>query len=355
MELGRDILFLEKIFLRRAPAALRGVELFNIQLLRDLHALGHRIAVPAHPSWRAVFAAQFAGLDRLAFRYGARRGGALNLAAWAWWIARGPRRDLLLLGNVGNLLVPLVRTARCFRKASRYVLIAHRETSPRFLAALQGWAGAIVAVNGKIAEPFRAAGFPEVHVDYGIMNADRFFPRAEAAADAAPVRFCVVGMLDNAWKGADTATAAFRAMPEAARRRCELHLASYSEPPRFEEPNIIALPWMPASEIPAWLRTMDVMLCPSRDEVVMRETFSQAVVQGMLSGLPVLASDLPIFREKLDGGGGAVFTDVADFAAKMTALVNDPALRARQGREGRATALARYVWDTARFARRYFG
>ena len=351
-----NILFLEKVFLRRAPAALRGVELFNMQLLRDLHALGHRIAVPAHPSWRGAFDEQLAGMPGMSFRYGGRRrGGAGNLVAWAWGLVRGPRLDLLLLGNVGNLLLPLVRIVRHLGKASRYVLVAHRETSARFLGALKGWHGAVVAVNGKIAEPFRAAGFGDVHVDYGIMNADRFFPRDEPARGDGRVRFCLVGMLDNAWKGADTAVAAFRAMPEPVRRRCELHLASYATPPRFDEENIVARPWMPASEIPGWLRTMDAMLCPSRDEGVMRETFSQAIVQGMLTGLPVLASDLQIFREKLDTGGGAVFADVADLSRQMTALAGDAALRERQGREGRATALERYVWDTARFVRRYFG
>ena len=34
-------------------------------------------------------------------------------------------------------------------------------------------------------------------------------------------------------------------------------------------------------------------------------------------------------------------------------LADDPALRSRLGREARATALARYVWDTDRFISRY--
>ena len=85
----------------------------------------------------------------------------------------------------------------------------------------------------------------------------------------------------------------------------------------------------------------------------MRETFSQAMVQGMLSGLPVLANDLPILTEKLDQGGGLVFRTPAELTGLMARLLADAPLRERLGGEARATALARYVWDTARFARTY--
>jgi glycosyltransferase involved in cell wall biosynthesis len=162
-----------------------------------------------------------------------------------------------------------------------------------------------------------------------------------------------MGMLDNAWKGADTAIEAFRLLPEALRGRVRLHLASYSSPPPFDDDRIRAYAWMPLTDIPEFLRGMDVMLAPSRDEGVMRETFSQAVVQGMLTGLPVLVSDLMVLREKVDAGGGHVVRDAAELAQRMAELAGDPARRARLGAEARAIALERYVWDTARFVRRY--
>lgn len=349
---GKSILFLEKVFLRRAPAVLRGVELFNLNLLRDLDGLGHETVIFADSSWRGILDESLSSSRRISVNYGS---GALRLLGWSVALLRGRRYDVMLLGNVGNLLVPLVRAVKLSRRASRIVLIAHRETSRRFLAALRGLDSAIVCVNGKIAEPFIEAGFKTVAIDYGIMNAPDFHPRETAREAGARVKFCVVGMLDNAWKGADTATAAFRAMPENARSASELHLASFSEPPEYPGENIFAHPWMPASEIPGWLRGMDVMLCPSRDEIVMSETFSQAIVQGMLTGLPVLASGLEIFREKLDKGGGEIYDNVGDLSVKMAALAADPELRARLGAEGRAVALDRYVWDTSRFVSRYFG
>lgn len=346
------VLFLEKVFLRKAPEVLRGVELFNLALIRDLLRLGHAVEVPADATWRTAFGA-LPPEARPQVRFGAfRRLRPLNTLVWGAVLSRR-RFDVMLLGNVGHNLIPLVRWLWAARAFRWQVLVAHRETSPRFLRSLRGIPGHIVAVNGKIAEPFRAAGFPSVQVDYGVMDGERFFPGPEPRPEDAPVRFGVVGMLDNAWKGADTAVAAFRAMPDSDRARCELHLASFSQPPAFPEPNILPHPWMPAASIPDWLRTLDAMLCPSRDEHVMRETFSQAMVQGMLTGLPVLASDLPIFREKLDRGGGATFTDAEDLARQMSAWVRDPEGRRRRGREARATALERYVWDSDRFASRY--
>jgi glycosyltransferase involved in cell wall biosynthesis len=342
------VLFLEKAFLRRAPAVLRGVELFNLALIDDLLNLGWEVL--ADPSWRSALA-PLGSLAHPTVLAGLAPGAyVVNLLSWRWRL-RGRRNEVLLLGNVGHALLPVLRTLRARCAFDRAVLIAHRETSRRFLRAVQGLPLRVLAVNQKIAEPFLAAGFRDACVDYGIMHGERFFP-AEPRRSADPVRFCVVGMLDNAWKGADTACEAFRALPAGIRDRCELHLASYSVPPRTEDPRIIAHAWMPAAELPEWLRTMDVMICPSRDEAVMRETFSQAMVQGMLTGLPVLASDLAIFREKLDRGGGEIFRDAADLSRKMATLAESQERRESLGNVARQTALERYVWDTSRFVER---
>jgi glycosyltransferase involved in cell wall biosynthesis len=110
---------------------------------------------------------------------------------------------------------------------------------------------------------------------------------------------------------------------------------------------------MDPGELPDLLRTMDVMVVPSRDEEVMRETFSQAMVQGMLSGLPVIANDLPVLTEKLDQGGGLVVRSVKEMSEAMDKLAGDPVLRRRLGEEARRTALARYVWDTEAFVDKF--
>ncbi len=361
------IAFVEKVFLKRHPAQahLRGVELFNLNLVRELAEGGRTVFFAAEKSWRPVLDAHFGATPGVVPVYAPSFPHPfLNALYAAFALIRRARRDgafdTLLIGNVGNGLIPAIRILRHARAFGRMVLVAHRETSAKFLRAISDIPGHVVSVCGPIARPFAKGGIAaESHIDYGILNAGKFFPRAEGAdapEHGGKVRFCVVGALDNAWKGADTAVAAFKALPGEVREHCELHLLAYEKPPvESFGPGIIAYAWQDADTLPAFLRGMDAMIVPSRDEEVMRETFSQATVQGMLTALPVIHSDLPILNEKFDAGGGIQFTDVPSLSAAIARLAADSSLRARLGAEARATALARYVWDTRRFCERYLG
>ena len=408
----RRVAFVEKVFLdRRASAfALRGVELFNLRLVRDLCAGGLRVDLFAEPSWDETIRREIPGAKNL--RIVASNGfGSSFLAGLAAAFRvrslarREGRYDALLLGNVANRLIPALWLLKSGRDFARATLVAHREPSPRFLRAIRRMPGRVVAVSEPVAADFRDQGLAaDVVVDYGIMDADLFHPSAGksvvpgalaqgaafpsagksvapgalaqgaafpsasksvvpgapspggagARGREAPCRFCILGALDNAWKGADTAIAAFRLLPDALRARCELHLMAYRSPPTFPgEPGIVAYPWRGATGIPDFLRSMDAMLVPSRDEHVMRETFSQSVVQGMLTGLPVVYAPIPVLAEKFDRGGGIAATSPQEFAAAMARLAESPSLRATLGAKGRETALARYVWHTRRFIERH--
>ena len=67
------------------------------------------------------------------------------------------------------------------------------------------------------------------------------------------------------------------------------------------------------------------------------ETFSQTTVQGMLTGLPVVHTSIPPFMEKFDDGGGLRADTPAEMADALVRLADDAELRARLGREARAT------------------
>ena len=359
---GPSAAFLEKVFLdrREKTAALRGVEIFNLRLVRDLCALGVRVSLFAEPSWAETVAREVPDAPGLRVVPVRRRGPAvLSGLAAARALRRIARREgpfgTLLLGNVANRLVPALWLLRAGRDFRRMLLVAHRETSRRFLRAIRKLPGHVVAVSEPVAAGFRGKGLAaDVVADYGVMDADRFFPPAEPRPADAPVRFCVLGALDNAWKGADTALAAFRLLPPAVRAKCELHLMAWRDPPSFpDDPGVTAYAWRDAAGVPDFLRGMDAMLVPSRDEEVMRETFSQTAVQGMLTGLPVVHSPIPVLAEKFDRGGGLCARTPDEFAAAMEKLAGDPALRAKLGAEARATALARYVWDSDRFLREH--
>jgi glycosyltransferase involved in cell wall biosynthesis len=351
MSSGKSILYLQKSLLKRErQPVLRGVELFDALLIRDLVAAGHHVTLPLVRCWEPLLRDHLppAGCRLLPLsRFG---GSAQNSLLAALFVQR---HDALIIGNVGNGLVPAIKLLFALHKVGRAALIANREAAPRFVTALRRYAVRVLAVNNQIAAPFRAAGYPLVDTDYGIPNAEEFFPATEAKPADAPVDFCVVGQLDNAWKGADTAMAAFQKLPDAIRARCRLHLASFVNPPANLPPGIQIYPWLPAAEIPAFLRRMDVMLVPSRDEHVMRETFSQVIVQGMLTGLPIIASDRPVLMEKLDAGGGLIFQTLEQFVQGLEKLASDAALRRKLGAEARRVALERYVWDTDRFIRKY--
>lgn len=348
------ILFADKVFLRSGKELpLRGVELFNFMLIRDLLDLGHEMHVLAVATWADRLGAALG--PRPCHLHRVRDTGIGALTGLTAAAGTGiPAVDVLLLGNVGKTLIPCVRVLKRKQRFQRCVLIANREATPAFVRMIAGLPGHVLAVNAVIAEPFRLAGHGNVHVDYGVTDAERFFPARPSETDADPlVHFVVLGMLDNAWKGADTAVDAFRRLSAPVRARSVLHLASYQVRPSFPEENIRPYPWMDLDEIPGLLRRMDVMIVPSRDEGVMRETFSQSVVQGMLTGLPVIVSDLPILKEKVDQGGGFVFQDVDRLVELMATMVEDAARRRRVGEAARAIALDRYVWDTASFAEKY--
>jgi len=306
----------------------------------------------AHPDWRERFERRSAGGARPEWISPPRFWPPVAAGFIAALRLGGRRFDALLLGNVANRLIPMLRAARLLRLAPRCVLIAHREPSARGVSAQRAWHTDVIAVNETIAGHYRRAGFERVEVSYGITDAHLFHP-PEQARDGDTVNFCVVGDLDRAWKGADTAVAAYREMPPAVRRRSGLHLASYRMPAPAGDAGIVAHEWMPFDRMPGFLRGMDVMLVPSRDEGVMRETFSQAAVQGMLTGLPLVVSNLPVLAEKVAGGGGMVFHDAGELARQMTALASDSALRRKLGDAARRTAVEKYVWNTADFARRH--
>jgi glycosyltransferase involved in cell wall biosynthesis len=229
--------------------------------------------------------------------------------------------------------------------APRLVVQAHRAPRQNFIRAISRRPVPIIAVSKSVAQSFPEQLHSHIQVYYGIPNANDFYPRRELFSHEA-IRFCVMGNLDCNWKGADVAIQAFRMLPKSVQHRCELHLVYYTQPPQFPEPNIVAYSYMASSDIPAFLRRMDVMIVPSLDD---RETFSQSIVQGMLTQLPCLVSDLPVLKEKIETGGGWSYVSALELASHMQCLITDSVLREKMGRIARTTALARYVWDTKYF------
>ena len=366
----REIAFFEKVFLRRLREGdkLRGVELFNLGLVRDLAGAGHGLFIPARRSWTETLEEASGRAQSVARRSVVSLGPpALTALGAAWSVVRESRRGgpfpVLFVANNAEGLAPAIRLMRRAGAFEKLILFAHKVPSRRFGRAVADIPGHIVCVCGPIADAFRECGVAaDVHVDYGIVGADAFHP-APGGPDAVPaakgrsLRVCLLGDLSSDWKGADTAIAAMELLPADYRGRIELHLKAFREKRSFPaDSGLFAHPWSGAGDVPEFLRGMDAMLSVSRNRESdgrLMETFSQTTVQGMLTGLPVVHTSIPPFMEKFDAGGGIRADTPSEIAAALVRLADDPALRARLGREGRATALARYVWDTARFVQRY--
>jgi glycosyltransferase involved in cell wall biosynthesis len=93
-------------------------------------------------------------------------------------------------------------------------------------------------------------------------------------------------------------------------------------------------------DIPAILAAADIFALPSHFEGL-----PMSVVEAMLVGLPVVASDLRGVREQVvDGQTGLLVParSIAPLTGALARLVADPALRRAMGEAGRARALERF-------------
>ena len=101
-------------------------------------------------------------------------------------------------------------------------------------------------------------------------------------------------------------------------------------------------------DVPALLAAADIFVLPSHFEGL-----PMSVIEAMLTGLPVVASDIRGPREQVQHEHTGLLVpprDVPALAAALRRLAGDPALRQRFGQAGRARALDRY--DEARVVAR---
>jgi len=108
--------------------------------------------------------------------------------------------------------------------------------------------------------------------------------------------------------------------------------------------DVVLLGTVSEDELGGWYAAADACAFPS-----VKEGWGLVVLEAMNAGLPVVASDLPVFGEYLVDGESALLPPVADdraLAAAMRRLVHDAALRERLRAGGRAV-LAPFTWDAS--------
>jgi glycosyltransferase-like protein len=105
--------------------------------------------------------------------------------------------------------------------------------------------------------------------------------------------------------------------------------------------DVVLLGTVSEQELAGWYHAADALAFPS-----VKEGWGLAVLEAMSAGLPVIATDLPVFREYLVHGETALLPEVADdlaLARAMRSMVLDAGLRERLVAGGRAL-LPRFSW-----------
>jgi glycosyltransferase involved in cell wall biosynthesis len=100
-----------------------------------------------------------------------------------------------------------------------------------------------------------------------------------------------------------------------------------------------------AEELPQHYVLGDILVLPS---TTMGEAFGMVLIEAMACGKPVIASNLPGVRSVVHDGEDGLLVEpgnVADLAAKIRQLLDDPQRRQEMGKRGRAKVERKYAWD----------
>jgi glycosyltransferase-like protein len=111
-----------------------------------------------------------------------------------------------------------------------------------------------------------------------------------------------------------------------------------------EGDDFVVLGTVPDDELTSWFHAARGFVFPS-----VKEGWGLAVLEALAAGLPVVATDIPVFREYLTHDHNALLVPAGQpgpLARAMAAVISDAGLRERLRRTGPAVA-ARYTWDAS--------
>ncbi|WP_221441778.1 glycosyltransferase family 4 protein [Luteimonas sp. MC1825] len=195
----------------------------------------------------------------------------------------------------------------------------------------------VIAGNAYLAQHARASGAVRVEVVPTVVDLERY-PLNGASRPGAPV---VIG-----WIGSPSTAGYLKAVAPALRelqRGRDLEFVAIgANPDQVEGTPFRAAKWSEESEA-RQLQQIDIGIMPLPDAPWERGKCGYKLVQYMASGLPVVASPVGINTSLvIDGVNGYLASGMEEWTARLTTLVDDPALRVRMGAAGRAMVEERY-------------
>lgn len=107
--------------------------------------------------------------------------------------------------------------------------------------------------------------------------------------------------------------------------------------------------WVPAAQVPDYLRLMDLFSVPRRNATITRHAGPIKLVEAMACGLPVVGSRLGDIATLLADGGGALGEpeSVPALASALVTLCQQSETRREMGRRAHRYAVSELNWDTA--------
>jgi glycosyltransferase involved in cell wall biosynthesis len=201
----------------------------------------------------------------------------------------------------------------------------------------------VVAATEDVAKGFR--GRVTVVRNYPVVS---LFP-ARAGSDPAWTTLIYVGGVSF--------SRGLREMVEAAERlpKVRLHLVgsiegsgerAYLE--KRDPMRVVVEPWMQPLEAYERLARADIGIAVLHSVSRYRAALPVKLFEYMAAGLPVVASDFPLWRRILDEAGAGLLVDPEDplaIAAAIDRLVADPDLRQTMGERARRAVIERYNWQ----------
>ena len=205
------------------------------------------------------------------------------------------------------------------------------------IASVMRHADLVVAGNDYLAGYARKAGAPRVETLPTVVDIDRY-PRTERAGGST-FRIGWIGSPSTS-KYLNDIAPALAGVCEGGRAKVVLIGASKVE---LGTTPVEARPWSEETEV-ADLASCDCGIMPLADGLWERGKCGLKLIQYMASGLPVVVSPVGANKEIVEGGVDGFFAQSNDeWLRALTALRDDPGLRARMGMAGRRKVEARYT------------
>jgi glycosyltransferase involved in cell wall biosynthesis len=149
-----------------------------------------------------------------------------------------------------------------------------------------------------------------------------------------------VAICNRTWSGAASQALTLRVVGSGQER---LALETQAQDLGIDS-NVRFLGRLASTEMPAFYRSIDVLVVPSRTMQNWKEQFGRVLIEAMACGIPVVGSDSGEIPAVI-GEAGLIFPeeDAEALAAQLECLAQNRLLRAELGRKGRNRVLALYT------------